>query len=518
MKILVVDDQAANRVLLSYLLEDDGHEVIEASNGEDGILKFQRDEPDLVLLDVMMPGVDGYEVARALKSHKTRHVPIIFLTALSDDVSLSRCIESGGDDFLTKPVNETLLAAKIKAHERIRDLNAELTTKNQELEQLHKLLRQEHDLAEYVFDTAIKGGLNHSNVRHYLSPMGGFSGDVILSETSGRGTLFVLLGDFTGHGLPAALGALPVKQAFTNLVREGANVGEIATHLNQTLFEYLPGHMFCAATIIEYNPVTLKAICWLGGLPDMFHLGTDGCIRHNIRSQHMPLGVLSAREFRNAVVNLQLEAGERLFLYSDGVTDCCDVHGEMLGEQRFELMFNGSISGDELFDSIVTRVRSFGSGRPQDDDVSMLEVMAIPGEPLSNGYELEYLPNDFSFSWCLELPQIQDNRVFERILQSWASHPFFQARKDDIYEALECICFQVLETHYLDVDADLVGADMNREQRVEIRHQSLLRATEAKLALIISFNATNMTLEITAAPVAMKDADPAALVRRRLSF
>ena len=191
MKILVVDDQAANRGLLSFLLEEDGHEVVEAACGREGVNSFIAEIPDLVLMDVMMPGMDGYEAAAEIKSLTGNYVPIIFLTALSDDVSLSKCIESGGDDFLTKPVNETLLNAKIKAHERIRELNIELSKKNQELERYQKLLKQEHELAEYVFESAISWQLPTPTVKRFLSPMGGFSGDLILSAPTCRNSLFV---------------------------------------------------------------------------------------------------------------------------------------------------------------------------------------------------------------------------------------------------------------------------------------------------------------------------------------
>tara|TARA_A100001037_G_C14683231_1_gene428297 strand:- start:75 stop:407 length:333 start_codon:yes stop_codon:yes gene_type:complete len=106
-RILVVDDQAPNRGLLSYILEDDGHEVLEATDGESGVAQFQSVAPDLVLMDVAMPGMDGYEAARTMKANADdRHVPIIFLTAHSDEASLSRCLEVGGDDFLTKPIND----------------------------------------------------------------------------------------------------------------------------------------------------------------------------------------------------------------------------------------------------------------------------------------------------------------------------------------------------------------------------------------------------------------------------
>ena len=375
MKILVVDDQAANRGLLSFLLEDDGHE---ACDGRQGVEQFDLVSPDLVLMDVMMPGMDGYETAEIIKARTDQHVPIIFLTALSDDISLSRCIESGGDDFLTKPVNEILLTAKIKAHERIRELNHELTKKNRELELLHSQLTQEYELAEYVFQTALSGDLDCKNVNQFLSPMGGFCGDVVISERTNRGSLFIMLGDFTGHGLPAALGALPVSQSFKYLARQGISLGDLAAQINQILSSYFPPNMFCAANLIELSADGRKATCWSGGLPDMFLVDGKGLIREIFRSDHLPLGVLSDDRFKRDVRQLELQPGERLFTYSDGVTDCCDINGEMLGESRFEEMFDGSSQGDELFSSLVSRIQAFGKGKPQDDDISMMEVIAIP--------------------------------------------------------------------------------------------------------------------------------------------
>tara|TARA_R110002072_G_scaffold1598_6_gene13615 strand:- start:46823 stop:48019 length:1197 start_codon:yes stop_codon:yes gene_type:complete len=377
-KILVVDDQAANRGLLSFLLEEDGHEVVEAVCGREGVNSFIAEIPDLVLMDVMMPGMDGYEAAAEIKSLTGNYVPIIFLTALSDDVSLSKCIESGGDDFLTKPVNETLLNAKIKAHERIRELNIELSKKNQELERYQKLLKQEHELAEYVFESAISWQLPTPTVKRFLSPMGGFSGDLILSAPTCRNSLFVMLGDFTGHGLPAALGALPVSQDFQVLAEQGVSLGELARQLNRTLYKYLPSHMFCAANLIEVSADGTHAECWLGGLPDMFLIDGEGLIRRALRSSHMPLGVIKDSDFRESLQQVTMQPGERLVAYSDGVTDCCNTYGEMLGEAGFELMFDGAVKGEGLFDSLVDRVRSFGEGHPQDDDISMLEILGMP--------------------------------------------------------------------------------------------------------------------------------------------
>lgn len=378
MKILVVDDQAANRGLLAFILEDCDHCVVEASSGEQAVQVFASELPDLILMDVMMPGMDGYEAASEIKAVTDRYVPIIFLTALSDDVSLSKCIESGGDDFLTKPVNEMLLMAKIKAHERIRELNQELSQKNEELEKYQKVLKQEHELAEYVFESAISWQQDPPVLKRFLSPMGGFSGDLILTARTYRDTQFVMLGDFTGHGLPAALGALPVSQDFQVLSGQNLSLSELVRQLNKTLYDYLPGHMFCAANIVELHGDGSKASCWLGGLPDMFVVDDAGLIRRALHSNHTPLGVISDASFNDEIIEVELRRDERIITYSDGVTDCCDLSGEMLGEARFEMMFDGSSKGEELFESLVDRIKQFGEGRPQDDDISMLEISAQP--------------------------------------------------------------------------------------------------------------------------------------------
>lgn len=226
MKILVVDDTEANRKLLAWMLEDDGHEVVEAINGQEAVDLFKQAKPDLVLMDVMMPVMDGFEATKAIKDYLAgTHVPIIFLTALSDDASLTKCLSIGGDDFLSKPINEQVLQAKIKAHSRIKDLNEQLNRKNKELTRLHQFTMREHEIAKNVFESALAASiLDSNNTRHYISPAATFNGDLLLVSISPSGGLYALMADFTGHGLPAAIGALPVSQAFLDAAQQGASV------------------------------------------------------------------------------------------------------------------------------------------------------------------------------------------------------------------------------------------------------------------------------------------------------
>jgi signal transduction histidine kinase len=126
-KILVVDDNAQNRALAQATLEDEGYEVVLAATGEDGIRAFEADQPDCVLLDVRMPGTDGFAVCSHIRALPGgAEAPIVFLTALRDVETFDRALRAGGDDFLTKPVRPTELVVRIQAALKLRRMSSEL--------------------------------------------------------------------------------------------------------------------------------------------------------------------------------------------------------------------------------------------------------------------------------------------------------------------------------------------------------------------------------------------------------
>lgn len=126
-KILVVDDNAENRALAQATLEDEGHEAVLASNGEEALRLFEAGRPDCVLLDVRMPGMDGFAVCERIRALPGgSDVPIVFLTALRDIDTFDNALRAGGDDFLTKPVRPTELLVRVQAALKLRRMSAEL--------------------------------------------------------------------------------------------------------------------------------------------------------------------------------------------------------------------------------------------------------------------------------------------------------------------------------------------------------------------------------------------------------
>ena len=117
--VLLVEDEPAQRELLAYNLEAEGFDVITADNGEDGLILVDENDPDLIVLDWMMPQLSGIEVCRRLKSNsKTRHIPVIMLSARAEEVDRVRGLETGADDYVVKPYSVIELMARVKAHLR----------------------------------------------------------------------------------------------------------------------------------------------------------------------------------------------------------------------------------------------------------------------------------------------------------------------------------------------------------------------------------------------------------------
>lgn len=126
-KILVIDDNSQNRALAQATLEDEGYVVLLASSGEEGMTAFEAERPDCVLLDVRMPGTDGFAVCSRIRAlPEGADTPIIFLTALRDVDTFDRALRAGGDDYLTKPVRPTELVIRVQAALKFRRMSAEL--------------------------------------------------------------------------------------------------------------------------------------------------------------------------------------------------------------------------------------------------------------------------------------------------------------------------------------------------------------------------------------------------------
>lgn len=374
-KVLIVDDIEVNRKLLARMLSFiGGFQVVPANDGLHAIELYNKEQPDLVLMDINMPEMNGYQAAKIIKeSTLDTYTPIIFITALTEETSLIKALDSGGDDFISKPLSVSVLESKIKAHLRIKDLNEELRNKNKQISVINRQLTQEQALIKRFFDNAFKQNeYDKELVKFYMSPMSTFNGDLILVEKSLTGDTFILIGDAIGHGITAAMVTLPVVILFFDLVRKSSGLNIIASELNQHLNKVIPLGMFLSASIIQISKDNNKLSIWAGGLPESYMLNAKGEFKGLLQSRHLPLGILKEEDFEDTIEVIAAANGDKFYFYSDGVIEAQNNKNEMFGEERLKRSLLKYRTN--RFEQVLGDFQSYTENNEQNDDITLLEI------------------------------------------------------------------------------------------------------------------------------------------------
>ncbi|MGE3846838.1 MAG: PP2C family protein-serine/threonine phosphatase [Gammaproteobacteria bacterium] len=374
MHALVIEDNEVDRYLVQRMLMDLDFTVEVTSTVADGLALMRERRPDVVCCDVGLPGVDGYVLAQAVRERfPDAHIPVIFITGMSDEEALLRCFAAGGDDVMVKPLNPARLKAKLVAAQRTRELYDTLIAQRDQLARYQADTQRDMAIAKRIIDNlGCERTLALPNVSYHLAPMDTLNGDIIMGGRSPRGAQYFLFGDFTGHGLPAAIGVQVVHGVFRAMVARGHALEQMAQELNRKVRETLPRDRFLSAALIEIYPDSGTVSVWNGGMPEILLRGAAGSLRKGFRSTYLPLGVLPPEEFDARPVRRQLRENDTLFCYSDGVIEALDAGGAMFGQARVKLCVTGGTHDSVA--AVRTALEAHVGAVPQQDDISMLEV------------------------------------------------------------------------------------------------------------------------------------------------
>lgn len=373
--ILVVDDSDMNRRLMGKFIHHLGHTAATAPDGLEAVNYCRKTIPDVILMDVMMPVMDGFQATEEIrKLLGDRWVPIIFLTAMIEHESMLKGLEVGGDDYMTKPVDLTVLAAKIKVLLRIADMRQRIESDAIMLEQYFETNEEEQSLALHVLErfTAQESALA-PNVQKWILPALNFSGDVISIAQSPTGVDYILLADSTGHGLAAAISCLPAVDTFFEKTHRGFSISTIARDINKKLHTIMPVGRFLAAAIIAVDYRERTIAIWNGGIPCAFYLGADGQIEKQFISSNPPLGILPDDEFEATLdVHRWRQDGE-LIVCSDGVTEAYGNAHVAFGAEGVAQAAR-SAQGQHTSTRIADALLEHLGGLDNHDDVSLVVV------------------------------------------------------------------------------------------------------------------------------------------------
>jgi CheY-like chemotaxis protein/anti-sigma regulatory factor (Ser/Thr protein kinase) len=460
-KILIAEDNDTDRLILEKILKDEGYTVITAADGLAAVELFRRERPDIILMDAIMPKMDGIEAAQKINAIiGDELIPILFLTSLQDTKSMELCLDAGAHDFLIKPYNAVILRAKLKAYINIREMHRTLQQQRDQIVEHNVHMMHEQEIAKKVFDKVAHAGcLDAPNIQYSLSPLSIFNGDVMLAAKGPTGNLLVFLGDFTGHGLNAAIGAMPLAQTFYSMAEKGFSVQNIIREINAKLHEILPVGMFCCAMLANLDFEKKMIGIWQGGLPDgLIYRPSNGRVVP-VKSMRVPLGVMSNHQFNDTIDIYDVAVGDRLYIWSDGIIEAQNSAGEMFGNERLLQIFEENQSASTLFDEINVGVNHFLDQSKIDDDLSLLEVAVIEHEPIAIGDETGKVTVQRAMDWGLNFEAGPDTlrnfNALPLLMNILMEMPRLQPYQGQVYTVLSELLSNALEHGVLGLESSI---------------------------------------------------------------
>jgi serine phosphatase RsbU (regulator of sigma subunit) len=368
--ILVVDDSATNLQVLVRTLDGSGHRILAARDGATALEIARRARPDLVLLDVMMPGVDGFEVCRALKADEaTRESTVIFLSARGDVSDKVSGLELGAADYITKPIQREEVLARVATHLTRQYLERSV---RQSRDRLDRELASAAAMQRLLLPSrmpvhrSLRFAASYETSRH----AGGDYYDILQLAPDRFG---VMVADVSGHGAPAAI-IMAMIRAVLHTYSGGSDDPPQVLHYINRHFEFLwdtAMYATAAYAVLDAAANTLRLSSAGHPLPLLIRGGhvlpiaadTAMCLLWN------ELGQVPC-------VEIPLHAGDRVVFFTDGITDRQGASGEMYDTERLVSTMTraASLAPSYIVRAIVDDLESFAQGSEPEDDQTLVVI------------------------------------------------------------------------------------------------------------------------------------------------
>lgn len=370
-RILVVDDNEDMQALIRSLLEKKGHEIFTAPNGRVGLDKARKLRPDLILMDVLMPEMNGYEATHEIKTDPfLAAIPVVLLTARSDTEDKLEGLEQGADDYISKPFDRRELIARVDSLLRISRYRRLLAERN-------RLIETELDMARALQQKLLPDRtpeIAGMQIHARYIPMDKVGGDFYDFVVRGEGenqVLGVLLADVTGHGIPGAFFSAVAKMAFhyNQALREDGPA--LLGVINKAVLQYSVMGMFLTGLYVCFYPAQRRLKYSLAGQcrPILQRRSTNEIIE--LAGRGFPIGIRDDMDIEELEVHLQ--SGDRILFYTDGLTEVNDDL-ELFGDDGLKefMASHPDLSATDLIDQLLDHLRILGNRDTFTDDLTAL--------------------------------------------------------------------------------------------------------------------------------------------------
>ncbi len=360
-RILVVDDTPANIQTVAEILKGKGYQLSVATNGRQALETLNRVRPDLVLLDVLMPEVDGFETCRRMKASAAwRDIPVIFLTSKTDTTDLITGFELGAVDYVAKPFNAHELLARIHTHLMIDHLRRSLAEAHQrELEMAYRV--QAGLIPAKLPDVA---GWDFAALWQPAREVSGDYYDFIRNP----GRLGIVVADVSGKGMHAALFMASTRSILRAKATAALTPAEALTQANALLCEDATAGMFVTLLYADVSPDGPGVSYVSCGHNPPFWYHADRRTISELESTGSVLGM--NEDLRCRAKSFEVGAGDVLLFYTDGFTETFDERGELYGEERLKdvLSHHAGEAPAQILEAIERELKAFAGTAPASDD------------------------------------------------------------------------------------------------------------------------------------------------------
>ena len=382
-KILVVDDEPRNVRILQIQLNARGYTVYTAADGLQALEVVKEEMPDLILLDINMPKMDGFEVVKQVRANEaTEFIPIVMITALRDTrENRIKSIEAGADDFIEKPFDSLEVLARVRSLLRIKHYQDTLAKYNARLQEELQMARS---VQEILIPQDGVQELSGFRVASHCCPEMAVGGDFFDVWEIAPNRLGVFISDVMGHGVSAAFVTVFIKTILAEFQQQiGNNPGHLLEILNTRFNDLISSRLFMFATafcgIMDLDKGEL--ICANAGHSFPFLYNAQEKTYHPVGDKNTGNGLGIWRDSVYETTHYPFDQLSRMFLYTDGVYEAKNLKGEEFTIDRLQRLVDAwtDQSVAELVTSVSEAIDTFTDNCPKDDDLTLIAI-EVSGE------------------------------------------------------------------------------------------------------------------------------------------
>lgn len=379
-KILVVDDMEQNIELTSRYLTNAGYDVISANNGTTAIRKARMFKPDLILLDLLMPQMTGFEVCKVLKNDEdTKYIAILIITALDSSDTRKRSLEVGADDFISKAFDKTLLLSKVKSLLRIKHLSDQLKLQYSELQEKNNTLDFQLNMAMQVQRSLIEEAnftLNDVNFMSKYLPALDIGGDMYDMVKLDNSNVAVIMGDVSGHGIAAALLTAMLKMMFRNILSTTNNPSEILSKMNIEFCNIFTNKLVDVYSCVFYALIDTQnkeIYCANAGHTLPIFVDDKSNSAYEIDVHGLPIGMMENSTYEAKTISF--DNGDLIFFHTDGLGDSLykDTTDEFVHKLKDLLISVKDMPAEQIITHVLEQFHNSDDTEKYDnDDISII--------------------------------------------------------------------------------------------------------------------------------------------------